>query len=531
MKLILQRYLLKEFLRIFIPTLAVLEFLLILGMALQSLHEGVNVTALTELAPHIFFYSLPTALPVALLAATVITYGRLSGDNELWAMLTSGVHLWIIVTPVIVLGFIFSLFSLGLNAELLPKSYHMLKILQERAVNEILAKRLGVAQGKMRFPPYYIYIKSVEGGAFKGIIILEANGEEVTNLVLAEEGSLSVDADNNLILFALNKGKFIKPGPYGTASTPTAISFDRILFRVPLGLGEYTAFKKFSSLEELLKLKSKTKREIKAMRGISMEKKLSKSGLRNRFHEVEEAYQNAVRERTAALVQAEKSQEIIAKEKIKLQNIDSEAKVSENYVRIAEDALGDLRLSKELTGPAHPQLDLKDKDIKIKELTQTIEIERSRIEDAGEQKRSIRNTIEIERQNLALFKSKTESLKIKEADAEAEYERWKKIVDLREKIEKNRDLTIAIHRRLSPAFSCLAFVLVGIPIGIMTRRGNILMGFFISFLVVLLIYYPLVTAGKVLASDEKAPIIPTMWGPNLVITAIAVVLLIKVFKK
>ncbi|MFN3467170.1 MAG: LptF/LptG family permease, partial [Candidatus Brocadiales bacterium] len=129
MKLILQRYLLKEFFRIFIPTLAVLESLLILGMALQSLHKGVNVTALTELAPHILFYSLPTALPVALLATTVITYGRLSGDNELWAMLTSGVHLWVVILPVALLGLLFSLVSLGLNAELLPKSYRMLRLL------------------------------------------------------------------------------------------------------------------------------------------------------------------------------------------------------------------------------------------------------------------------------------------------------------------------------------------------------------------------------------------------------------------
>src|SRR3990167_5033280 len=133
MNLILQRYLLKEFFRIFIPTIIILEFLLILGMALQSLHKGVSITALAELAPHIFFYSLPTALPVALLATTVITYGRLSGDNELWAMLTSGVHLWIIVFPVAIVGLAFSLFATVLNAEVLPRSYQMMKIMKEKA--------------------------------------------------------------------------------------------------------------------------------------------------------------------------------------------------------------------------------------------------------------------------------------------------------------------------------------------------------------------------------------------------------------
>jgi lipopolysaccharide export LptBFGC system permease protein LptF len=530
MKLILQRYLLREFFRIFLPTLAILEFLLILGMALRSLHEGVNVTALTELVPHIVLYSLPTALPVALLAATVITYGRLSGDNELWAMLTSGVHLWVIVIPIIIVGFLFTLFSIGLNAELLPKSYHMLKVLQEKAVHEILAHRMGAAQGKMRFPPFYIYIKSAEGGAFKDVMIMEAHGDEVTNIILAEEGSLSVDTDNNLILFALNKGEFIKPGPLGSTSSPTTVSFEKTLFRVPLGLSEHTAFKRFSSLGELLKLKSNIKKEIAGLRHVPREKKLSRRGVLNQYREAEGIYQNTLRERTAALLQAEKAQEVIAKEKVRLENLDNETKVSENYVRIAEDALGDLLLTKELTG-SDTQLVLKDRDIKIKELTQTVEKEKSRINAAEEQKRSIKHSIEVERQNFSYFKARAESMKTAELKAENEYERWKKIMVLREKIETNRDLSIAIHRRLAPAFSCLAFILVGIPIGIMSRRGNILIGFFISFLIVLVIYYPLVTVGKVLATDMRAPVIPTMWAANLVLTIIAIVLLVHVFRK
>lgn len=532
MKLILQRYLLKEFFRIFIPTLAVLESLLILGMALQSLHKGVNVTALTELAPHILFYSLPTALPVALLATTVITYGRLSGDNELWAMLTSGVHLWIIILPVALLGLFFSLISLGLNAELLPKSYRMLRVLQERAIHEILAQSIGVAQGKMRFPPYYVYIKSAEGSAFKDITIMETNEERVSNLILAEEGSLSVDADNNLILFALKKGEFIKLDPQRPASSPTAIAFDETLFKIPLGLSEWTKFKKYASLRELLALKSDVKREIRGLRDVPRERKLSRRAIRSRFQEAEAAYQNVLREGTLYRLQTEKSYEAIAKEKSKIENIDNEIKAAENYIRIAEEALGSLLLSKELTSTKNPQLgDSKDRDTKIKELTQTIEKERLRIEGAEEQKRLARQAIELENRNVILYKINAESLKTSEANAETERGRWNRIMTLREKIETYRDINVAIHNRLFPAFSCLAFVLIGIPVGIMSRRGNILIGFFISFLIVLVIYYPLVTAGKVLAADVQTPIVPTLWGPNLVITAIAVVLLIKVFRK
>jgi lipopolysaccharide export LptBFGC system permease protein LptF len=532
MKLILQRYLLKEFIRIFIPALAVLEFLLILGMALQSMHKGVNVTALAELAPHIFFYSLPIALPVALLATTVITYGRLSGDNELWAMLTSGVHLWILILPVALLGLFFSLVSVGLHTELLPKSYRMLKVLQEKAVHQIVAQHLGVAQGKMRFPPHYIYIKSAEGNVFKDIIIMETSKEGVSSLILAEGGSLTVDADNNLILFALKNGRFIRTDPKSQVYSPTVVSFDDTLFRVSLGLSEFTRFKKYASLGELLDLKKKVRGEVKAMKDVPRERKLSRRAVKNRTQEAEGAYQNVIRERSTALLQAGKSQEIIANERKRLENLDNENNIAENYIRIAEAALGDLLLSKELSSPTTPQQGgLKEKDVKVKDLTQTIEKERLRIKEIEEQKQLSEKTIELETQNINTFMARVESLKTAEAEAEAEYNRWKKVLELREKIDTQRDIVIAIHRRLSPAFSCLTFVLVGIPIGIITRRGNILIGFFVSFLVVLLIYYPLEAAGKVLAADVQTPVIPTVWGPNLVITAIAAVLLVRVFRK
>jgi lipopolysaccharide export LptBFGC system permease protein LptF len=532
MKLILQRYLLKEFFRIYIPALAVLEFTLILGMTLQSLHEGVNVTALADLAPHIFFYSLPTALPVALLAATVITYGRLSGDNELWAMLTNGVHLWIIILPVALLGLLFSFFSLGLNAELLPKSYRMLKTLQERAVHEILAQRLGAAQGKMRFPPYYIYIKSAEGGTFKDIIIMETHGEGVSSLILAEKGRLSVDADYNLILFSLEKGKFIKPDPQRPTDSPTAIAFDETLFKVPLGLSEHTTFKRYASLRELFELKNTVTKEIRASRDVPREKHLGRRAIRGLAQEAKDAYYKVVAEKAEAMSEVEKAQESITRERKQLENTDNEIKVSESYIRVAEEALGDLLLSRELARSAKSQPgDLKAKDTKIEELTQRIKEERMRIEEAERQKGLAEEAIESEKQKSARFVAEVERLKALEISSATEYQRWERIMTLREKIEKRRDLDIAIHRRLSPAFSCLAFVLVGIPIGVMSRRGNILIGFFVSFLVVLVIYYPLITLGKVLAADARTPVIPTMWGPNLVIAAIGVALLIKVLRK
>ena len=79
-----------------------------------------------------------------------------------------------------------------------------------------------------------------------------------------------------------------------------------------------------------------------------------------------------------------------------------------------------------------------------------------------------------------------------------------------------RELSINIHKRLSPSLACLTFVLIGIPLGIMTRSNNMLISLGISFILILFIYYPLAATGLILADSMDFPIIPSVWGANVV---------------
>lgn len=95
----------------------------------------------------------------------------------------------------------------------------------------------------------------------------------------------------------------------------------------------------------------------------------------------------------------------------------------------------------------------------------------------------------------------------------------------------SRELSINIHKRLSPSLACLTFILIGIPLGIMTRSNNMLISLGISFILILFIYYPLVATGLILADSLKFPIIPSVWGANAVNLILSVVLFRKVFNK
>jgi len=72
-------------------------------------------------------------------------------------------------------------------------------------------------------------------------------------------------------------------------------------------------------------------------------------------------------------------------------------------------------------------------------------------------------------------------------------------------------------RRWANGFSCLAFILVGAPMAIRMRNADFLTSFFLCFLPILLVYYPVFMAGVSQAKSGDLPPI-AVWGGNLLIT-------------
>jgi lipopolysaccharide export system permease protein len=69
------------------------------------------------------------------------------------------------------------------------------------------------------------------------------------------------------------------------------------------------------------------------------------------------------------------------------------------------------------------------------------------------------------------------------------------------------------HRRWSSGFSCLCFLLVGVPMAIRLRNADLLTSFFMCFLPILVVYYPLFIWGVDRAKAGDMPPI-TVWLGN-----------------
>jgi LPS export ABC transporter permease LptF/LPS export ABC transporter permease LptG len=84
---------------------------------------------------------------------------------------------------------------------------------------------------------------------------------------------------------------------------------------------------------------------------------------------------------------------------------------------------------------------------------------------------------------------------------------------------------IEIHKKLALPAACIVLALLGLPLGIMTGRASRMGGFSLG-LVIVLVYYALLTTGEKAAMDGRLSAALGMWGPDIVLAVAAALLLL-----
>ncbi|MDQ3283290.1 MAG: LptF/LptG family permease, partial [Acidobacteriota bacterium] len=83
---------------------------------------------------------------------------------------------------------------------------------------------------------------------------------------------------------------------------------------------------------------------------------------------------------------------------------------------------------------------------------------------------------------------------------------------------------VEIHKKFAIPFACIAFGILGLPLGITNRRGGKSSGFSLS-IAIIVFYYVMISNGEQMASNGKIPAWLGMWGANLMLLAMGVYLL------
>jgi LPS export ABC transporter permease LptG len=83
---------------------------------------------------------------------------------------------------------------------------------------------------------------------------------------------------------------------------------------------------------------------------------------------------------------------------------------------------------------------------------------------------------------------------------------------------------VEIHKKFAIPFACIAFGVLGLPLGITNRRGGKSSGFTLS-IAIIVFYYLMINNGEQLATNGKIPAALGMWGANLILFIAGLVLL------
>lgn len=205
----LNKYLIKQSFIPFILSVGVITTVLFLQFLIRAidrfLGKGLDVFTILEYLYLNLAWIIALSVPMSLLISSVMTYGRMSQENEITALKSAGVNLFSIIKPALwfgsIVGFLLCLF----NNFILPDMNYNARLL----ARDIYQKKpeLTIEPGYFvdMIPQYTMIVKELDGKEFKDIKIFSKNTSSEQTTIYAKSGSL--ESKGGIITVNLQDGE------------------------------------------------------------------------------------------------------------------------------------------------------------------------------------------------------------------------------------------------------------------------------------------------------------------------------------
>lgn len=211
----LHRYLLRQVLATLLMTVLVFTFVLLLGNLLKQVLElivsqraslGLIAEAIGLLIPYAWAY----ALPMSMMTAVLLVFGRFSADHELTAARASGISLVSLVTPVLLLSLVMCGVCAVVNMEIAPRSRAAFRELIARVKMDLANAQLPEGRFINDFDNYIFYVGKNRRGELENVMVFVF--QDKTNRLMtiqAPHGQLRIDTTNQQMNVHLTDAQWI----------------------------------------------------------------------------------------------------------------------------------------------------------------------------------------------------------------------------------------------------------------------------------------------------------------------------------
>lgn len=208
----IQRYLIKETALPMLLGMVVFTFVLLLGRLLKLvelvINKGIPLLDMVQL----FLSLLPTLLvltiPLAFLLGVMLGFGRLSADREILALKASGVSLYQMIRPILLLSLPACLLTAAMTLYLRPASETFFR----QQLFDIATSRASIGLQPQVFNDDFdnlvLYANRIDdhSGVMEQIFISDERDSAAPAIIVAQKGRLAADSHSMKLLLRLEDG-------------------------------------------------------------------------------------------------------------------------------------------------------------------------------------------------------------------------------------------------------------------------------------------------------------------------------------
>ena len=212
---IINKYLCKNFLGPFVLTFFVALFVLLMQFVWKWVDElvgkGLEVSVMMKLLFYAAISLSSMAFPLAVMLASLMTFGNMGERYEIVALKSAGVSTRKMMTPLAFLTVLITIISFVFSDQVIPRATLKLRMLLYDIQEQKPA--LNIEEGVFYdgFDNYSILVgkKMPDGETVKEILIYDHSRRQGnTSVTYAETGTMTVTPDKHYLLFTLRNGSF-----------------------------------------------------------------------------------------------------------------------------------------------------------------------------------------------------------------------------------------------------------------------------------------------------------------------------------